>query len=124
MCTRCDNRHFLWELICFPYSPGCVQYKGKDCIKCKTSWSLRNGECFNLKKPGLKLEGEDEKYDFEITPIDITKSKYYIDNLSPVSKLGKVFYSSFSVSYTDPRPISEDENLYPKGWKAENPRDG
>ena len=54
-----------------------------------------------------RQKGEDDKYDFEITPIDITKSKYYIDNLSPISKLGKIFYSSFySTKYTDARLVS------------------
>ena len=71
-----------------------------------------------MKKPLLKLEGEDEHYDFEITPIDITKSKYYIDNLSPISKLGKVFYSSFYQGYTDPRLKSEEEEDFGKGWKS------
>lgn len=81
-----------------------MEYSGKDCTRCKSNYILRNGECFNVKRPALKLEGQDEKYDFDIIPIDITKSKYYIDNLSPISKLGKVFYSSFfSTEYTDPR---------------------
>jgi hypothetical protein len=111
-------------MICFPYSPGCVSYLGKDCIQCKPSYTLTNGECFALKKLALSLEGEDDKYDFDITPIDITKSKYYINNLSPVSKLGQVFYSSFQGSFTDARLISENEGLYPVGWKAENARSG
>jgi len=36
----------------------------------------------------MKLQGEDDQYDFDIYPMDITKSKYYIDNLSPISELG------------------------------------
>lgn len=124
VCTQCKNKFFLYEDICFPYSPGCVTYQGKDCTVCKSTYTLRNGECFALKKPSLQLEGQDDEYDFEITPIDITKSKYYIDNLSPVSSLGKCFYSSYIIGYTDPRLISEEENLYPKGWKAEYSREG
>lgn len=125
MCVQCTRRFFLYEFICFPYSPGCVSYNGKDCIKCKKNYELRAAECFKLKKPLLKLEGEDDKYDFEITPIDITKSKYNIDNLSPFSKLGTVFYSSFyNTSYTDCRLVSQDSSEYGKGWRAENKRDG
>jgi hypothetical protein len=70
------------------------------------------------------LEGGGDQYDFDITPIDITKSKYYIDNLSPISKLGLVFYSSFQGNYTDCRLTSVNENLYPIGWKALNARSG
>ena len=109
VCQTCSRRFFLYDQICFPYSPGCVAYSGKDCVQCKKSYELTEGECFLLKKPLLKLEGEDDEYDFEITPIDITKSKYYIDNLSPASKLGKSFYSSFySKDYTDCRLESDD----------------
>lgn len=43
VCSRCDDRHFLYQLICFPYSPGCVAYSGKDCIKCKSAYTLKNG---------------------------------------------------------------------------------
>ena len=83
-----------------------------------------NGECYSLKKLGMKLEGEDEHYDFDIYPIDITKSKYYIDNLSPVSELGKFFCSStFSAEYNNPSLTFEDkyyenEKMRSKGWKA------
>jgi hypothetical protein len=123
-CSQCDNLHFLYQMICFPYSPGCVSYVGKDCVLCKPSYTLVNGECFALKTPGLQLEGNGDQYNFDITPIDITKSKYYIDNLSPISKLGLVFYSSFLGNYTDCRLTSVNENLYPIGWKAQNARSG
>ena len=72
----------------------------------------------------MKLEGEDEQYDFDIYPMDITKSKYYIDNLSPVSELGQFIYSSaFSSDYINPRLTFDDnnfDNLNTKsnGWKA------
>lgn len=73
----------------------------------------------------LKLAGTDDSYDFDITPIDVTKSKYYIDNLSPASLLGKVFYSSFvNSTYTDPRLDSDINNKDGKGWMAENKRPG
>jgi hypothetical protein len=98
VCVKCDDRHFLYEFICFPYSKGCVEYEGKNCVQCKKKYSLKNGECFLLKKPLLTLDGEGDKYDFDITPIDITKSKYYIDNLSPISHLAQTFYSSFWAS--------------------------
>lgn len=29
VCVSCTRRFFLYELICFPYSPGCVSYQGK-----------------------------------------------------------------------------------------------
>lgn len=44
--------------------------------------------------------------------------------MSPICALAKVFYSSFQTGYTDPRLDSENENLYTKGWKAENARSG
>ena len=44
-----------------------------------------NNQCYNLETLGMKLEGQDDNYDFDIYPIDISKSKYYIDNLSPIS---------------------------------------
>ena len=124
VCKSCKARYFLFEYICFPYSVGCVKYSGKDCTECKKEYSLFNGECYSLKKLGMKLEGEDEHYDFDIYPIDITKSKYYIDNLSPVSELGKFFCSStFSSEYNNPSLTLEDkfyenEQLRSKGWKA------
>ncbi len=55
VCVTCARKFFLYQEICFPYSPGCVSYNGKDCVTCKTSYTLRNGECINLKKPSLKL---------------------------------------------------------------------
>lgn len=94
VCKTCKTRFFLHNYICFPYSIGCVKYNGKDCTECKKGYSLFNGECYSLKTLGMKLEGEDEHYDFDIYPIDITKSKYYIENLSPVSELGQFFFSS------------------------------
>lgn len=57
--------------------------------------------------------------------MDITKSKYYIDNLSPVSELGQFIYSSaFSNDYIDPRLTFEDNNFdnsktRSNGWKAQ-----
>ena len=56
---KCDDKHFLYDFICFPYSRGCVKYSGKDCVECKESYTKKNGECFKLKKPLLKLDGED-----------------------------------------------------------------
>lgn len=87
---------------------------------------MRNGECFKLRKQLLKIEGEDEHYDFEITPIDITKSKYYIDNLSPVSKLGKIIFSSFYSKEYIRSDVGTDETgvVLSKGWKAEHERSG
>ena len=87
---------------------------------------MKNGECFKLKKQLLKIQGEDEHYNFEITPIDITKSKYYIDNLSPISKLGKILFSSFySKQYTVCSVGTDETGLeYSKGWKAEHERSG
>ena len=43
VCVKCNRRHFLYEFICFRYSPGCVSYEGKDCKKCRFGWDLRNG---------------------------------------------------------------------------------
>ena len=103
MCSQCAPKYFLYDYICFPFSPGCVKYFGKDCTLCRKGYELVNGECFIYKKPALHLEGEDDQYDFEITPIDITKSKYYIKNLSPVSAIGNLFYSSvYGANYTNP----------------------
>mgnify|MGYP003692183517 CR=1 FL=1 len=99
-----------------------MKYHGKDCIACKQGWTLKNGECFNYKRPRLHLEGEDDEYDFEITPVDITKSKYYIDNLSPVSAIGKSFYSSiYGIDYSKCELTSNFESDA-KGWRAQNPR--
>lgn len=56
--------------------------------------------------------------------MDITKSKYYIDNLSPVSELGEFIYSSsFSSDYSNPTLTFEDNNFdnmktKSNGWKA------
>jgi len=103
---------------------GCVRYNGKACTECKKGFTLFNEECYSLKSLGMKLEGEDEQYDFDIYPMDITKSKYYIDNLSPVSELGQFIYSSaFSSDYINPRLTFDDnnfDNLNTKsnGWKA------
>ena len=71
------------------------------------------------------MEGDDDDYDFDIVPINIWKSKYYIENLSPISLLGSVFYSSFySLQYTDPRLTDNENNIQSYGWRAENERSG
>jgi hypothetical protein len=46
----------------------------------------------------MALLGGDDVYDFDITPIDVRQSKYYINNLSPASEIGQWFFSS---SYSD-----------------------
>ena len=43
----------------------------------------------------MALLGGDDVYDFDITPIDVRQSKYYINNLSPASAIGKYFFSSY-----------------------------
>jgi hypothetical protein len=78
VCKTCRTRFFLHEYICFPYTIGCVKYSGADCVECKRGYTHFNNECFTLETLGMKLEGEDDQYDFDIYPIDITKSKYYI----------------------------------------------
>ena len=72
---------------------------------------------------GMKLLGTDDHYDFDIYPIDITKSKYYIDNLSPISALGQFIYSSaYDNTYLNPTLVFEDTNFSnsnkAKGWKS------
>ena len=62
--------------------------------------------------------GGDDHYDFDITPIDVRQSKYYINNLSPASEIGKFFFSSYSdASYQD-CSLSTLEGDPSKGWKA------
>jgi hypothetical protein len=85
VCSLCSNTTFLYNGICFPYTPGCVSYEGKNCIQCKKNYVLKNFECFAWNATGLQLEGGKDKYDFQINPIDVRRSKYYIDNLSPAS---------------------------------------
>jgi hypothetical protein len=95
-----------------------VQYAGKDCTQCRINWVLKNGECFNWQPQGMALLGGDDKYDFEITPIDVRQSKYYINNLSPASAIGKFYFSSTqSTTYQD-CSLSTLEGPTGKGWKA------
>lgn len=62
--------------------------------------------------------GSDDNYDFDITPIDVRQSKYYIDNLSPASAIGQLFFSSsFDSSYSN-ASLTNDEGSSGKGWKA------
>ena len=66
----------------------------------------------------MDLMGGDDVYDFEITPIDVRQSKYYIDNLSPASAIGTYFYSSsYGSSYQD-CSLSTLEGFVSKGWKS------
>jgi hypothetical protein len=71
----------------------------------------------------MKLLGTDDSYDFDIYPIDITKSKYYIDNLSPISGLGQFIYSSaYDKAYLNPTLVFQDVNFAnanrANGWKS------
>lgn len=71
----------------------------------------------------MKLLGTDDHYDFDIYPIDIRQSKYYIDNLSPVSALGQFIYSSaYDKTYLNPTLVFEDANFSnsnkANGWKS------
>ena len=72
----------------------------------------------------MKLEGEDTYQSFDIYPIDITKSKFNIGNLSPISELGDFICSSyFSNNYLNPLVDFQDEyydneNKRSNGWKA------
>jgi hypothetical protein len=67
----------------------------------------------------MKLDGTDDNYDFDITPIDVRKSKYYIDNLSPVSNLGTLIISSFyDNNYKDCSLSMDGDKISGKGWKA------
>ena len=66
----------------------------------------------------MALLGGDDRYDFEINPIDVRQSKYYISNLSPASAIGKFFFSSsWDNSYQD-CSLSTLEGAVGKGWKA------
>lgn len=96
-----------------------MKYNGKDCTQCKVNYILKNGECFDWKNQGMVLLGDNDHYDFDITPIDVRQSKYYIDNLSPASALGKFFFSSyFNASYQD-CTLSTLEGAIGKGWKSQ-----
>lgn len=118
MCSKCADKYFLYKSICFPYTKGCVEYNGKDCTKCKVNYELRNGECFFWKKSNFMLLDGDNNYDFDITPIDVRESKYYINNLSPASEIGQFFFSSyFDESYQD-CSLSNFEGQPSKGWIA------
>jgi hypothetical protein len=67
----------------------------------------------------MALLGGDDHYDFEINPIDVRESKYYINNLSPASAIGSFFFSSaFDSSYQD-CSLSTLEGASGKGWKAQ-----
>jgi hypothetical protein len=95
-----------------------VQYSGKDCTQCRVNYALKNGECFKWKPQNLGLLGGDDRYDFEITPIDVRQSKYYINNLSPASEIGKFFFSSYSDATYQDCSLSTLEGNPSKGWKA------
>jgi len=66
----------------------------------------------------MTLLGGDDRYDFEINPIDVRQSKYYIDNLSPASELGKIFFSSSWDSTYQDCSLSTLEGASGKGWRA------
>ena len=118
VCSKCSRRYFLWKDICFPYTRGCVQYRGKDCVRCRKGYTMKNAECFKWGRDDLDLLGVDDRYNFSITPIDVRQSKYYIDNLSPATAIGKYTFSSyFSSSYTD-ASLSSDDGTTGQGWKA------
>ena len=96
-----------------------MNYKGKDCTACKHGYVLKNGECFQWDNQGMKLLGGDDRYDFDITPIDVRQSKYYINNLSPASAIGSYFFSStYDASYRE-CSLSTLEGPTSKGWKAQ-----
>jgi hypothetical protein len=62
--------------------------------------------------------GQDDHYNFLIAPIDVRQSKYYINNLSPGSEIGKFFFSSFfDESYQD-CSLTTLNGAVGKGWKA------
>ena len=66
----------------------------------------------------MALLGGDDRYDFEINPIDVRQSKYFIKNLSPASAIGKFYFSSyFDRSYQD-CSLSTLEGTISNGWKA------
>ena len=66
----------------------------------------------------MALLGGDDVYDFDITPIDVRQSKYYIDNLSPASAIGTYFFSSYYGSGYQDCSLSTLEGFVSKGWKA------
>ena len=118
VCSKCSERFFLFSSICFPYTAGCAQYSGSNCTVCKTSYTLKNGECFAWKQQDLSLIGSNDKYNFSITPIDVRQSKYYINNLSPGSELGKFFFSSsFDATFQD-CSLSTLSESSGNGWRA------
>ena len=66
----------------------------------------------------MALLGGDDHYNFDINPIDVRQSKYYINNLSPASSIGSYFFSSsFDSTYQNPS-LSTLEGCG-KGWKAQ-----
>jgi hypothetical protein len=118
VCSQCSEKYFLYSEICFPYTPGCVQYSGKDCTVCRSGFTLKNGECFKWNQQNIGLLGQNDIYNFSITPIDVRQSKYYINNLSPGSEIGKFFFSSyFDASYQD-CSLSTLSGATGKGWKS------
>lgn len=79
---------------------------------------MKNGECFAWKQQDLSLIGSNDNYNFSITPIDVRQSKYYINNLSPGSELGRFFFSSsFDSSFQDCSLTTLSESSG-NGWKA------
>lgn len=79
---------------------------------------MKNGECFGWNQQNIGLLGDGDNYNFSITPIDVRQSKYYIQNLSPASEIGKIFFSSsFDSSYQD-ASLSTLNDASGKGWKA------
>ena len=66
----------------------------------------------------MALLGGNDVYNFDITPIDVRQSKYYINNLSPASAIGKWFFTSyFTTSYQD-CSLSTLDGVTSQGWKA------
>lgn len=85
---------------------------------CKKNYVLKNGECFYWSQQGIGVLGDNDKYNFSITPVDVRQSKYYIKNLSPGSALGKFFFSSsFDRTYED-CSLSALDGAIGKGWKS------
>ena len=67
----------------------------------------------------MALLGGDDHYDFDITPIDVRQSKYYIDNLSPASKIGKYFFSSYLDNTYQDTSLSTLDGASGKGWRSQ-----
>lgn len=66
----------------------------------------------------MALLGGDDHYDFDITPIDVRQSKYYINNLSPASAIGHYFFSSIYASQYNDCSLSTLEGPPSAGWRA------